>query len=122
MKYPECQLAARAEGNRPLRKRPQPSVWRSSALGVQGHRAVLLAGVVKEGYLVHAAVQQLPPVLAQPALGVSLIGEDGLLQARAAHHGTVRLLVPPGPGHPAVPPSRRLRHARLASTRPLLTA
>src|SRR5690242_5477675 len=76
------------------------------ALRVEGHRAVLLAGVVEEAYLVYAALQQLAPVFAKPALGVPLAGEDGLLQARTAHHGAIRLFVPPGPGHCAGPPSR----------------
>jgi hypothetical protein len=75
-----------------------------SAFRVQGHRAVLLAGVVEEGDLVHPAVDKLVPVLAKPALRVALVGEDRLLQPRAVHHGAIGFLVPPGPGHQAAPP------------------
>src|ERR1700722_6667233 len=72
-----------------------------SGLGVEGHWAVLLAGVVEQGYLIDPAVDELVPVLAQPALRVPLAGEDRLLLARSAPHRAVGLLVPPSPGHRA---------------------
>src|SRR5215475_6729591 len=87
------------------------------SLRVEAHGAVFLAVVVEQGHLVNARFEQRSPVLAQPALGVSLTGEDRVLQASAVDHRAVRLLVPPGPGHPAVPFSRSvsvLRHGRLA--------
>src|ERR1700677_553017 len=74
-------------------------------LRAQGHRAVLGLGVVEQRDLLHPGREQGTPVLAQPALRVTLAGENGLLQVIGGNRGAVRLLVPPGPRHGLGPPS-----------------
>ena len=71
---------------RPLPGWPLPG-W--SVLGVQAHRTVFGPGVIEQRDLVHPADEQRPPVLAQPALRVTLAGEDGLLQLIGADHGAI---------------------------------
>jgi hypothetical protein len=53
---------------------------------VQAHRAIFGPGVLEQDDLVDAAAEQPAPVLAEPALRVTLAGEDGLLQIVRGDH------------------------------------
>ena len=83
--------------------------WAASQAGsarrVEAHRAVFLAIVLEQRHLIHARFQQAAPVLAEPALGVALTGEDGFWKVGRRDHCAVVLLVAPRP-----------RHARVASS------
>src|SRR5216683_1359358 len=70
--------------------------------GVQAHRSVVDLAVVEQRYLVHAFLEQAPPVLADPALRVALASPDRLGRAGQREHRAIRLLELPGPDHPRV--------------------
>src|SRR5450755_602026 len=70
-----------------------------SARRVEAHRAVFLAVVLEQRHLIHARFQQAAPVLAEPALGVALAGEDGFWKVGRRDHCAAVLLVAPRPRH-----------------------
>src|ERR1022692_1893464 len=70
-----------------------------SACRAQAHRAVLDPALLDQRHLIHSAVKQLPPVLAEPALRVPLAAERLLGQPPRRRHGAVFLLELPAPGH-----------------------
>ena len=80
----------------PLLARPRR---RQPAVRVQAHRAVFDAALFQQGYLVHAAGQQVAPVLAQPALRVALAAERLPRHSPGRHQAAVGLLELPAPGH-----------------------
>ena len=70
-----------------------------SARRAEAHRAVFLAIVLEQRHLIHARFQQAAPVLAEPAFGVALAGEDGFWKVGRRDHCAVVLLVAPRPRH-----------------------
>src|SRR5215831_16639010 len=66
---------------------------------MQAHRAVLAPAVLKQADLVDARVEQVPPLLPQPGLGITLAAEGLLGQAARRRERAVRLLELPCPGH-----------------------
>src|SRR5215813_4593836 len=66
---------------------------------MQAHRAVLASAIVHQADLVDPRIKQVPPLLAQPGLRVTLAAERLFRKAAGAGRGSVCLLELPSPGH-----------------------
>src|SRR3954451_22410032 len=72
---------------------------RTLLLGAQAHRAVDLAAAVEQRDLLDSSREQLPPVLAEPGLGIAL-GRERLTPGSLARDlAPIGRFVPPCPRH-----------------------
>src|SRR5262249_61601634 len=67
--------------------------------GWRAHRAVSTSAIFQQAALIDPRVKQVPPLLAQPCLSVTLAAERLFRKAAGGSRGSVCLLELPRPGH-----------------------